>query len=60
MEQDANPREDMAASLASVGIQVSEEGKARARRLLDDARRRLTPARLNEMRARVGLEPIAE
>ena len=40
-----------------LGIPVTAEGKARARAQLDAARARLTPERLNEIRAQVGMPP---
>ena len=41
-----------------MGIRVTAEGRGRARRRLDEAQARLTPERLNEMRAQVGLPPF--
>ncbi|MBM0233724.1 hypothetical protein JNW91_18825 [Micromonospora sp. STR1_7] len=46
---------DTTAMLAAVGIEVTEEGKARARRRLDDARARWTPALEAEAREQLGL-----
>ncbi|MCX5070894.1 hypothetical protein OOJ91_34160 [Micromonospora lupini] len=46
---------DTTAMLAAVGIEVTEEGKARARRRLDDARDRWTPALEAEAREQLGL-----
>ncbi|MFI6266687.1 hypothetical protein [Micromonospora sp. NPDC051006] len=41
--------------LAAAGIVVTPEGKARARRKLDDAERRWTPELDAELRAQIGL-----
>ncbi|MEU8301331.1 hypothetical protein AB0C04_29090 [Micromonospora sp. NPDC048909] len=41
--------------LAAAGIVVTAEGKARARRKLDDAERRWTPELDAELRAQIGL-----
>ncbi len=49
--------EDTVALLASVGIVVTEEGKARARAKLAEADARWTPERHAALRAQVGLPP---
>lgn len=43
--------------LAAAGITVTEEGKARARRELDEFDRRWTPERWAALRAKLGLPP---
>jgi hypothetical protein len=43
--------------LAAAGITVTEEGKARARRRLDEHAAAMTPERWNALRAQVGLPP---
>ena len=53
-------RQDMAAMLAAAGIEVTEEGKARARAQLAEAAARRTPERRAAMRARIGLPPAAD
>lgn len=56
MADDTRPPEDMTAALAGVGIVVTPEGKARARRKRLAAQERLN-AHIDEMRARVGIPP---
>lgn len=51
-------REDMTAMLAAAGIVVTAEGRKRARAKLNAARERLTPQRVDEVRAEVGLPPL--
>jgi hypothetical protein len=51
-------REDTVAMLAAVGITVTEEGKARARAKLAEARARHTPERVAAWRAAAGLPPV--
>ncbi|WP_319459550.1 hypothetical protein [Micromonospora sp. RTP1Z1] len=46
---------DTAAMLAAAGIEVTDEGKARARRRLDDARARWTPELDAAAREQLGL-----
>lgn len=55
MADDEDPAEEITYFL---GIPVTAAGKARARRQLDEARARMTPERVNEMRARIGLPPV--
>jgi hypothetical protein len=45
--------------LAAAGIEVTDEGKARARARLDRAARARTPERRDALRAKVGLPPKA-
>jgi hypothetical protein len=52
-------REDTTAMLAAAGITVTEEGRARARKMLDDADRRRSPERRAALRARLGLSPAS-
>ena len=54
-EHDA--REDTVTLLASVGITVTDEGKARARGKLAEADARHTPERQAALRKQVGLPP---
>ena len=42
------------------GFDITPEGRARARRKLDEARKRLTRERLDAMRAQVGLPPKSQ
>jgi hypothetical protein len=49
---------DTVAMLAAVGIDVTEEGKARARAELERARARHTIERRAALRAQVGLPPV--
>jgi hypothetical protein len=46
---------DTTAMLAAAGIVVTDEGRARARRRLDDARARWTPVLEAEAREQLGL-----
>ena len=57
MAHDVEPQET---DTEFLGIPVTAAGKAKARRQLAAARARLTPERLNEMRALVGVAPVAE
>jgi hypothetical protein len=50
-------REDTIAMLAAVGITVTEEGRARARAKLAEARARHTPELRAAWRAEAGLPP---
>lgn len=59
MEPDKAPPESMADALARVGIVVTPEGKARAKKLLADAAAQRTPEALAQMRALVGLPPAS-
>lgn len=59
MAEDTRPPEDMTAALAGVGIIVTPEGKARARKLLEDADRRRDPAKRAALRERLGLPPAS-
>lgn len=59
MEPDNAQQESMADALARVGIVVTPEGKARAKKLLADAAAQRTPEALAQMRALVGLPPAA-
>ncbi|MEV4417249.1 hypothetical protein [Catellatospora sp. NPDC049609] len=51
----SDTRDDTAALLAAVGIEVTDAGKARARRRLADADRQRTPRLRQEWRAQLGL-----
>jgi hypothetical protein len=51
--------EDSLALLASVGITVTDEGKARARARFAAAEARRTPERRAALRAQVGLPPAS-
>jgi hypothetical protein len=55
-EHDAG--QDLTAALAEVGINVTPEGKARAREKLDAARSRHTPELRDARRRQVGLPPV--
>jgi hypothetical protein len=44
-------REQTSALLAEHGFEITDEGRARARRRLDEARERMTPARWENLRA---------
>jgi hypothetical protein len=57
MAEDTRPSEDMTAALAGVGIIVTPEGKARARKLLADADARRDPGRREALRARFAMPP---
>jgi hypothetical protein len=50
---------DVSALLDAAGITVTEEGKARARRRLAEARARWTPERWARLREQIGLPPRA-
>ena len=54
MEQDTSSHEPLTAALARVGIVVTAEGRARARRLLDEAKARRDPAQFENLRDRLG------
>ena len=54
MEQDTN-QESMTELLAHAGIVVTDEGLARARRRLAEARARRDPAKLEALRRQFGL-----
>jgi len=51
--------QDAATMLAAVGIEVTEEGKARARARLAEAAARHTPELRAALRAQVGLPPAS-
>ncbi|MEU8007051.1 hypothetical protein AB0B66_38310 [Catellatospora sp. NPDC049111] len=51
----SDTRDDTAALLAAVGIEVTDAGKARARRRLAAAASQRTPQRRQEWRAQLGL-----
>jgi hypothetical protein len=53
-------REDTVAMLAAVGITVTEEGKARARAKLAEARANWPPERFAALREELGIPPKAE
>jgi hypothetical protein len=40
---------------AALGVEITEEGKARARRELDEHRAAMTPERWNALRAKLGM-----
>ncbi|WP_229069915.1 hypothetical protein [Actinoplanes sp. DH11] len=54
MEQDTSASEPLVDALARVGITVTDEGRSRARRLLDEARARRDPAKFEALRERLG------
>jgi uncharacterized membrane protein len=56
-QPDRDAREDTVQLLAAVGIEVTEDGKARARARLTEADARRTPERQAALRAQVGLPP---
>lgn len=58
-EPDPHVHGDTVAQLAAVGIRVTDEGRARARRLLADARARRTPERRDALRRQLGIAPVA-
>lgn len=49
--------EDMAALLAQRGVTVTDAGRERARRRLDEARERRDPQARQALRERLGLRP---
>jgi hypothetical protein len=57
MEQGTNAQESMKEMLARAGIVVTDEGRARARRRLADARARRDPAKLAALREQFGIVP---
>jgi hypothetical protein len=52
-----NERGEVIVEMVSGFIPVSAEGKARARRKLDDARARMTPEKWAALRAQFGIRP---
>jgi methylmalonyl-CoA mutase cobalamin-binding subunit len=56
-QPDHDAAEDVTAMLAAVGIEVTEEGKARARARLAEADAQRTPERRAAWRAQMGLPP---
>ncbi|MFC0528726.1 hypothetical protein [Phytohabitans kaempferiae] len=56
---DSEPSVSTEELLAAVGIEITEEGKARARERLDRAAAARTPERRDALRAKVGLPPKA-
>ncbi len=54
MEQDTSASEPLVDALARVGITVTDEGRARARRLLDDAKARRDPDKFAALREQLG------
>ncbi|MGH3681394.1 MAG: hypothetical protein ACRDT2_14265 [Natronosporangium sp.] len=52
-----HPDADVSALLDAAGITVTDEGKARARRRLAEARTRWTPQRWARLREQIGLPP---
>jgi hypothetical protein len=57
VQPDHDAREDTVEQLAAVGIEVTEEGKARARARLAEADERRTPELRAAWRAQMGLPP---
>lgn len=57
MAEDPRPPEDMKAALASVGIHVTEDGKARARRVLAEAAAKIDPEHRAALKAKFGYRP---
>jgi hypothetical protein len=55
-QPDPHVQGDTVAQLAAVGIRVTDEGLARARRRLAEARERRTPERLAALRRQLGLD----
>ncbi len=53
-DQDASAHEPLVDALARVGITVTDEGRARARRLLDDAKARRDPVKFEATRQKLG------
>jgi hypothetical protein len=51
--------EDMVTLLARQGVTVTEDGRARARRRLDEAAQRRDPALRAALRERLGLRPTS-
>jgi hypothetical protein len=58
MAQDTGQQADSSPS-EFLGIPVTPEGKARARRQLAEAAEKRTPEALAQMRAKIGLPPVA-
>jgi hypothetical protein len=56
-QPDPHVHGDTVAQFAAVGISVTPEGKARARRRLEDAAARRTPERRAAWRRQLGIEP---
>ena len=54
MEPDTSAHEPLVDALARVGITVTDEGRARARRLLDEAKARRDPERFEAVRQQLG------
>ncbi|BCY08859.1 hypothetical protein [Actinoplanes sp. L3-i22] len=54
MEQDASTNETLVDGLARLGIHVTDEGRARARRKLDEAKARRDPEAFEATRRRLG------